>query len=144
MSWTSTSSPTTNWQPVTPGSVISETLLSQIQAEAAAAGLSADASAASAVAAAASAAAAAASAVQSAASATEAAESELNASTFATQAALSAAAAALAAAQGGTSVPFYIAVGETFTVPEYRQALFAVPIEVDGTLVIDGYLIEVD
>jgi hypothetical protein len=48
MVWTSTSSPTTVWVPVSPGSVISETLLSQIQAEVAAAQAAAAAAAASA------------------------------------------------------------------------------------------------
>lgn len=48
MAWTSTSSPTTVWVGVSPGSVISETLLSQIQAEVAAAQAAAAAAAASA------------------------------------------------------------------------------------------------
>lgn len=41
-------------------------------------------------------------------------------------------------------VPYYLTVGETFTVPEYRQALFVEPIELDGgTLDVEGLLIEV-
>lgn len=42
-----------------------------------------------------------------------------------------------------STVPFYISVGETFTVNANRQALFAVPITVDGDLVVDGLLIQV-
>lgn len=43
-------------------------------------------------------------------------------------------------------VPYLIQSGETFTVPEFKQALYAMNIEVDpgGSLVVDGYLIEVD
>jgi hypothetical protein len=41
-------------------------------------------------------------------------------------------------------VPYFIASGDTFTVPLYKQALKAMPITVDGTLVVDGYLIEVN
>lgn len=41
-------------------------------------------------------------------------------------------------------MPTVIEVGETFTIPEKRQALFAMPIEVNGTFVIDGFLIGVD
>jgi hypothetical protein len=47
---------------------------------------------------------------------------------------------------GATSdgmVPYYIASGDVFTVPLYKQALKAMAITVDGTLVVDGYLIEV-
>jgi hypothetical protein len=44
----------------------------------------------------------------------------------------------------GASVPYYIASTETFTVPENKQALFSVPIIVDGYIVVDGYLVEVD
>lgn len=146
MPWTSTSSPTTNWQAVTPGSVVSETLLSLIQAQAAAADASADAAAASAASAAGSAAAAASSASAADASADAALASEINAQSFATQAALSAAAALAASLLGSSSVPFYIGAGETFTVAANRQTLFALPIEIDtgGLLVVDGILIEVD
>jgi hypothetical protein len=53
---------------------------------------------------------------------------------------------ALAATGGGGGhdglPPYLVQVGETYTVPEYRQALFAEPITVDGTLVVDGMLIE--
>lgn len=41
-------------------------------------------------------------------------------------------------------VPTYIASGETFTVPAFRQALWAVPIVIDGTLVLDGVLVPVN
>lgn len=45
---------------------------------------------------------------------------------------------------GGSLVPYYIPVDDTYTVPLYRQALFAEPIEVDGALVVNGILIGVD
>jgi hypothetical protein len=41
-------------------------------------------------------------------------------------------------------VPYFIAEDETFTVPEYKQAVSAMTIDVEGSLVVDGYLIEVD
>lgn len=41
-------------------------------------------------------------------------------------------------------VPYFIAMGETFTVPEFKQALFAMNIDNEGTLEVDGFLIEVD
>lgn len=44
----------------------------------------------------------------------------------------------------GPMVPYYIGVNETFYVPLYKQALFAMEIQVDGMLEIDGFLIEVD
>jgi hypothetical protein len=40
-------------------------------------------------------------------------------------------------------VPYFIATGETFTVSEYKQALFVLPIDCEGSLVVDGYLLEV-
>jgi hypothetical protein len=46
---------------------------------------------------------------------------------------------------GAELVPYYLGTGETFTVPEFRQALFVEPIELDGgTLDVEGLLIEVD
>ncbi len=48
------------------------------------------------------------------------------------------------AESAGGLVPYYIAVDDTFTVPVYKQALFADPIEVDGALVVNGLLIGVD
>lgn len=44
---------------------------------------------------------------------------------------------------GGGFVPTYIADGDTFTVPENTQALYVLPILVDGDLVIDGNLVEI-
>lgn len=41
-------------------------------------------------------------------------------------------------------VPYYIAPGEIFTVPIYKQALFAMNIDNEGILIVDGFLIEVD
>lgn len=45
---------------------------------------------------------------------------------------------------GGGMVPTYIAPGETFTVPANKQALFAIGIDNEGILEVDGVLIEVD
>jgi hypothetical protein len=47
------------------------------------------------------------------------------------------------ASAGGGMVPYFIATGETFTVSEYKQALFVLPIDCEGSLVVDGYLLEV-
>lgn len=44
----------------------------------------------------------------------------------------------------GGMVPYYIPVDETFTVPLYKQGLWAEPIEVDGALVVNGILMGVD
>lgn len=46
-------------------------------------------------------------------------------------------------AAAGAMVPYYIGASETFTVPLYRQGLFAMTIDVIGMLVVDGYLIGV-
>ena len=48
------------------------------------------------------------------------------------------------AAASDNTVPYYIPIGETFTNNLYRQSLFATTITIDGTLVVDGLLIEVD
>lgn len=48
------------------------------------------------------------------------------------------------ASVSGGMVPYYIAPGDTFTVPLYKQAPFAEPIEVDGALVVLGVLVGVD
>jgi hypothetical protein len=40
-------------------------------------------------------------------------------------------------------VPYYIAPSEAFTVPAYTQALYHLPISIDGVLSIDGALVEV-
>lgn len=45
---------------------------------------------------------------------------------------------------GGGFVPTFIASDETFTVPAHRQALFAMTIDNEGTLVVLGSLIEVN
>lgn len=45
---------------------------------------------------------------------------------------------------GGAMVPYYIPPATTFTVPLYSQALFAMTIENDGILVVNGFLIGVD
>jgi hypothetical protein len=41
-------------------------------------------------------------------------------------------------------VPYFIASDETFTVPEFKQALFSMNIDNEGILEVDGFLIEVD
>lgn len=41
-------------------------------------------------------------------------------------------------------VPYFIALTEKFIVPEFKQALFAMNIDVEGILEVDGFLIEVD
>jgi len=43
-----------------------------------------------------------------------------------------------------TGVPYLIATGDTYLVPLYYQVLFSFPITIDGTLTVDGKLIEVD
>jgi hypothetical protein len=53
--------------------------------------------------------------------------------------------AGAAGAEGANGmVPYSIALGETFTVPINKQALFAMNIDNSGILVVDGFLIEVD
>lgn len=44
----------------------------------------------------------------------------------------------------GAFVPTFIADDDTFTVPTNRQALFAIDIDNEGTLEINGFLIQVD
>jgi len=44
----------------------------------------------------------------------------------------------------GGATPYFIPSADTFTVEEYYQALFAVTIDVEGALDVDGYLIGVD
>jgi len=44
----------------------------------------------------------------------------------------------------GPMVPYFIASTETFSIPEFKQALFAMNIDNEGMLEIDGFLIEVD
>jgi hypothetical protein len=47
-------------------------------------------------------------------------------------------------AAANSMVPYFIASGETFTVPEFKQALFSEAIDNEGTLDVEGLLIEVD
>lgn len=42
------------------------------------------------------------------------------------------------------AVPYFIAEGATYSVPEYIQALFSMPIDCEGYIAADGYLIGVD
>jgi hypothetical protein len=44
---------------------------------------------------------------------------------------------------GADLMPFYIPTGETYTIGNNRQGLFALPITVDGDLVVDGILVQV-
>ena len=46
-------------------------------------------------------------------------------------------------AAADSTVPYFIPVGITFAVNEYKQALFETTIEVQGTLEVNGLLIEV-
>lgn len=48
----------------------------------------------------------------------------------------------ISASSGAT--PYFIAEASTFRVPEFIQSLFSMPIDVEGTLEVDGYLIGVD
>jgi hypothetical protein len=41
-------------------------------------------------------------------------------------------------------VPYFIASGDTFTVPDFIQSLFTMTIDNEGTLDVVGYLIQVD
>jgi hypothetical protein len=43
-----------------------------------------------------------------------------------------------------SAVPYFIPVSQTYTVAEYKQALFAVNIDVEGTLEVNGILCEVN
>ena len=46
-------------------------------------------------------------------------------------------------ATGATGAcPFFIPLGETFTVPENKQVLAYLPCAVDGYLILDGYWIQ--
>jgi hypothetical protein len=42
-----------------------------------------------------------------------------------------------------STVPYRIPVGQSFTVNENRQALWAMPIDVEGTLEVNGILVQV-
>jgi phage-related tail fiber protein len=48
-----------------------------------------------------------------------------------------------ASAANASMVPYFIASGDTFTVPIYKQALFSMEIDVVGALVVDGALLGV-
>lgn len=48
----------------------------------------------------------------------------------------------IVATSGG--VPYFIPESDTFSVPEFIQSLFAMTIDCEGTLAVDGYLIGVD
>lgn len=50
----------------------------------------------------------------------------------------------ITASSGGTMVPTLIAAGDTFTVPVNKQALFKLPITVEGDLIVRGDLLEVN
>jgi hypothetical protein len=50
--------------------------------------------------------------------------------------------AAVGAASDST-VPYFIPAATTYTVNEYKQALFATSIDVEGTLEVNGLLVEV-
>jgi hypothetical protein len=41
-------------------------------------------------------------------------------------------------------MPYYIPSGDSYTVDNYKQGLFALPIDVEGTLEVDGQLVQVD
>jgi len=45
---------------------------------------------------------------------------------------------------GSEGIPYFIATGETFIVPEFKQALFSMNIDNEGILEVDGFLIEVN
>ena len=50
----------------------------------------------------------------------------------------------LGGAGGGVDLmPYYIPGGDTYTVNTYRQGLFTLPITIDGSLTLDGILVEV-
>jgi hypothetical protein len=44
----------------------------------------------------------------------------------------------------GGCVPYFIASGDTFTVPVFIQSLWSMAIDNEGTIVVNGFLIQVD
>jgi hypothetical protein len=40
-------------------------------------------------------------------------------------------------------MPFYIPINTTYTISQYQQGLFSLPITVEGTLEVDGILVQV-
>lgn len=59
-------------------------------------------------------------------------------------AALEAALAALEFDESDAQCPFFLPVAESYTVGENKQVPFAETIDIDGDLVLDGHLVEVD
>lgn len=49
-----------------------------------------------------------------------------------------------AAVAADSTTPYYVPDGETWTNNVNRQSLFNLPITIDGTIVVDGILLEVD
>lgn len=47
------------------------------------------------------------------------------------------------ASGGADLMPFFIPSGETYTISNNRQGLFALPITIDGDLVVNGILVQV-
>lgn len=47
------------------------------------------------------------------------------------------------ASSGGSLMPYFIPSGETYTIDLYKQGLFSLPIEIAGTLEVNGILVEV-
>ena len=47
------------------------------------------------------------------------------------------------ATQSAAPMPYIVFTGDTLTIPEFYQGLYSMPITVDGTIVINGYLVEV-
>ena len=45
--------------------------------------------------------------------------------------------------QSPAPMPYIVFTGDTLTIPEFYQGLYSMPITVDGTIVINGYLVEV-
>lgn len=46
-------------------------------------------------------------------------------------------------ATAGDMMPVLLEDGETYTVPENKQALFAMTPDIEGDLIVDGYMVEV-
>jgi hypothetical protein len=44
---------------------------------------------------------------------------------------------------GGGLMPYYISSGESYTIEDNKQGLFAIPITVDGDLIVNGVLVQV-
>lgn len=48
------------------------------------------------------------------------------------------------AAGGAGQMPYYIPTGESYTVEENKQGLFSIPITIDGDLIVNGLLVQVN